>query len=113
MPFHSLSEQMIDIDLSASRELFKLRGVPRTFGNLLESAVLLPTETGEGLYAVKVRGSGELHLYRSFANLVGELNAQLDADLSLYRVSAQVRYNFEGTNFVTPRASFVFKSGDE
>lgn len=113
MPFHSLSPQMIDIDLSASLELFKLRGVPRSFTNLLESAVLLPTDTGEGLYAVKVRGSGELHLYRSFADLVNELNAQLDAGLKLYRVSAQVRYNFESNNFVTPRASFVFKSGDE
>ncbi len=113
MPFHSLSEQMIDIDLSASRELFRLRGVPHSAIDLMDSAILLPAESGEGLYAVKVRGSGELHLFRDFASLVTELNAQLDAGSTLYRASAQVSYNFENMNFVTPRASFVFKSNDQ
>ncbi len=110
MPFHSLSEQMIDVDISESREWLKLRGVPRPFSNPLQSAVLLPPESGDGLYSVKVRGSGELHLYRSFTDLVAELRAQLDSGAVLYRVNANVRYDNADTGFVTPRASFVFKA---
>ncbi|MEM7083951.1 MAG: DUF4382 domain-containing protein [Pseudomonadota bacterium] len=113
MPFHSLTEQMIDIDLSASREILTVRGVPRAVTNPLDSAILSPTENGQGIYAVKVRGSGELHLYREFSELVAELDAQLDAGAQLYRVTAHVRYTDDSNEWVTPRASFVFRAAGE
>lgn len=110
MPFHSLLPEQIDIDLSASREILRLRGVPRLLTNPLQSAVLYPPVSGEGLYAVKVRGSGELHVYRAFSELVAELDAQLDAGATLYRVSAQVRDSVDADGWETPRASFVFEA---
>ncbi|NND59598.1 MAG: hypothetical protein HKN49_04950, partial [Gammaproteobacteria bacterium] len=107
MPFHSLTADQIDIDLSAARELLKLRGVPLDISNPLESAILLPTESGSGIYAVKVRGSGELHIYREFAAMVDELDRQLDSGAVMHRITAHVRYNPDTDGFVTPRASFV------
>jgi hypothetical protein len=113
MPFHSLSEAMIDVDITESREVLKLHGVPRPFSNPLQSAVLLPTDTGGGLYSVRVRGSGELSLYRKFSDLVVELRAQLNAGATLYRINANVRYEDPDSGFVSPRASFVLKAAGE
>ena len=114
MPFFDLTTTQIDVDLSTARSFLKVRGVPRDITNPLQSAMLAAPADDSGLYAVHVRGSGELHLYRSFAELTNELDEQLDAGASLHRITAHVAYNPDSTEFTTRRASFVFRAaGDE
>jgi hypothetical protein len=62
------------------------------------------------LYAVAVRGAGEVHLYRDFARLTEELVKQLDAGNLMTRLNAHGRYNSADNELTTPRASFEFKT---
>jgi len=108
MPFEAVSRERIDLDLSEARSVLKIAGTPVGFGNPLEDLALVAPDSGRGAYAVRVRGAGELHLYRSFADLVSELNAQLDAGNVLHRIGAHGRYNSGTEELTTGRASFVF-----
>jgi hypothetical protein len=110
MPFETVTGERIDLDLSAARSLLKIKGVPVGFGNPLEDMALIAPASGSGAYAVKVRGAGEIHLYRSFADMVDELKAQLDAGNLLHRIGAHGRYNGGTEELTTGRASFVFGS---
>ncbi|NOX49321.1 MAG: hypothetical protein GXP16_02145, partial [Gammaproteobacteria bacterium] len=66
--------------------------------------------SGRGVYAVKVRGSDRLHLFRSFNDLVDELVAQLDGGNLLHRITVQGEYNVGDAELTTRRAGFVFSS---
>jgi hypothetical protein len=69
---------------------------------------LLPPGTVRGTYLVSVRGSGELHLYRDFTTLTGDLSGQLAAGKRLVQIEAIGRYNAGSLELTTPRASFEF-----
>jgi hypothetical protein len=112
-PFTSIVPERIDVDLSAARKALKLRGVPRAFIDELESIALLSPANGRGVYAVKVRGAGEVHLFRSFNDLVAELIEQLDAGRLLHRITAQGKYNVGLSELTTGRAGFVFRAIEE
>ncbi|TDJ40513.1 MAG: hypothetical protein E2O61_01190 [Gammaproteobacteria bacterium] len=109
MPFTNLSIDRIDLDLSEARVVLKLRGVSIDINTPIEAlALVAPGSDRRGIYAVKVRGTDEIHLYREFADLVGELNAQLDAGNLLHRIGAHGGYNSTTGELTTGRASFEF-----
>ncbi len=107
-PFIATSPTTIDVDISESREWLAIRGIPRAFTNPLEMLTIQATESGEGVYAVHVRGSGVVTGYRNFADLVDALNAELAAGNALARINARVGYTGSTDVLVSPRASFVF-----
>jgi hypothetical protein len=110
MPFLSTSETAIEVDISASREFLYVRGVPRPFVNPLDALSLLAPADGTGAYAIRVRGSGQVTLYRNFADLVDGLNAELDAGSALRRIHAAVAYNDESSALTMVRGGFVFEA---
>ena len=112
-PFSSIVPERIDVDLSEARLALQLRGVPQDYVDTLETVALLATDSDRGVYAVKVRGARELHLYRSFADLVDELVEQLDEGRLLHRITAQGRYNVGSSELTTGRAGFVFSAPDD
>ena len=94
MPFSTLSNDRIDLDLSEARVVLRLGGVPIDINNPIDSVALVaPGSDGLGTYAVTVRSSDEIHLYRSFADLVAALTAQLDSGNLLKRIGAHGGYN--------------------
>lgn len=113
VPFNSIDPAALQVDLSAARSQLKVRGVPRDFIDLMETVTLAAPAEGNGVYAVRVRGSGSVKLIRAFADLITELNAQLDAGNVLHRISAQGSYNTSQEALTTRRASFVFSSPTE
>ena len=109
MPFTNLSIDRIDLDLGEARVVLKLRGVSIDINTPIEAlALVAPGSDRRGIYAVKVRGTDEIHLYRAFADLVGELTAQLDAGNLLHRIGAHGGYNSTTGELTTGRASFEF-----
>jgi hypothetical protein len=112
-PFTTIAPDRVDFDLTEARKLLKLRGLPRDLIELLETVALVAPDTGRGVYAVKVRGVGEVHLYRSFADLVDELTGQLDEGRLLHRIGATGQYNTLTHELTTGRASFVFAEPQE
>ena len=113
LPFHSISESGIDVDLAAARAALKVRGVPLPLIDSLDDVMLQALPTGRGVFAVKVRGSGEIHVYRNFDDLVDELQRQLDAGALLHHLSAHGRYNDIDNAFTSVRAGFVFRAADD
>ena len=89
-PFIATSPTTIDVDISESEEWLRVRGIPRFITNPLEMLTIAATESGEGVYAVHVRGSGVVTAYRNFADLVDALNAELEAGNALQRITARV-----------------------
>ena len=120
MPIASLDDRSVVLDLADAR--YALRILGRTVaGNSaddpadegvpeLDTLTLVATESGRGVYAVRVRGEGEIHVYRSFSELSMELVQQLDAGRELRRTTAHGSYNNEGgvEELKTVRASFDF-----
>ncbi|MEO0366577.1 MAG: DUF4382 domain-containing protein [Pseudomonadota bacterium] len=110
MPFMNADASAINVDISESREFLRVRGVPRAFTNGFEMLTLTPTVNGNGAYAVRVRGSQSITLFRTFEDLVDELNAQLAAGAKLASIHAGVRYTGDTETLPATRASFVFVS---
>ncbi|MEQ9451795.1 MAG: DUF4382 domain-containing protein [Pseudomonadales bacterium] len=110
----SLTPARIDVALADARVALKLRGVPRDYLDALTTIALTAPSSGRGVYAVRVRGDQQLHLFRDFADLVDEIMAQLDGGNLLHRITAQGRYNAGQQELVTRRAGFVFvQPGEE
>ena len=107
-PLLAIEPARIDLDLSEARSLLELDGVPMDIVNRLEAIALLAPDTGTGAYAVRVRGAGEIHLYRQFSDLVDEIMQQLDSGNLLKRVAANGRYTIGVAELTTGRASFDF-----
>jgi hypothetical protein len=112
-PFTSIEPQRIDVDLTQARKLLKLRGVPRDAIEGLDAIALTAPDSGQGVYAVKIRGAGEMHVHRSFAGLVDELVEQLDSGRKLHRIGVTGRYNTLNHELTTGRASFVLTAPEE
>ncbi|MCZ6617555.1 MAG: hypothetical protein O7E57_05440, partial [Gammaproteobacteria bacterium] len=109
MPFSTLSSERIDLELSEARVVLQLQGVRIDINNPIDSlALVAPGSDRSGLYAVKVRGTDEIHLFRSFADLIDELTARLDAGNLLHRIGAHGGYNSTTGELTTGRASFEF-----
>ncbi|MEM7611869.1 MAG: DUF4382 domain-containing protein [Pseudomonadota bacterium] len=108
-PFISTSQSSIAVDVTDSRELLKVRGIPRLFTNPLDMLTLLATESGQGTYAVRVRGDQSIILYRNFADLVDALQAELESGNALQRINARVGYTGDTDELTSVRASFVFR----
>lgn len=109
-PFTQVAADRVDVDLSEARHVLKLLGVPHDHVDTLDTIGLIAPGDGRGLYAVAVRGTGEVHLYRDFARLSAELINQLDAGNLMTRIAAHGRYNGGNQELTTPRASFEFKT---
>ncbi|MCZ6711925.1 MAG: hypothetical protein O7B25_16285, partial [Gammaproteobacteria bacterium] len=110
MPFEAISSERVDLNLHAARAAIQIIGVPVALSNPLDHLALIAPASGAGAYAVGVRGSDEIQLYRTFADLVDELTAQLDAGNLLHRISAHGSYNDATEELTSGRASFVFGS---
>jgi hypothetical protein len=107
-PFTRVGSDGIDVDLSDARHVLALVGIPRGALDTGDRVDLLPPGTVRGTYLVSVRGSGELHLYRDFTTLTGDLSGQLAAGKRLVQIEAIGRYNAGSLELTTPRASFEF-----
>ncbi len=107
-PFAAIAPQRIDLSLVGARAVLKLTGVPLALTNPLETLALLAPPEGRGAYAVLVRGEDEAHVYREFADLVEEINEQLNSGNRLHRIGAHGRYNSDTHEMTAGRASFVF-----
>ncbi len=112
-PFISTSASEINVDITDSREFLRVRGVPRQFTNPLDMLTLNATPGGRGTYAVSVRGSGVVTVYRQFADLVEALNVELESGNALQRIHARVGYTGDTDALVTVRASFVFRMPED
>lgn len=112
-PFISTSAERINVDIDGSREFLKVRGVPRPFTNPLDMLTIAAPADNQGAYAVNVRGSGVVTLYRNFDELVVALNTQIADGALLQRIHARVGYTGDTDVLVSPRASFVFKASGE
>lgn len=75
-PFSSIGGSRIDVDLEEARQALLVRGVPRDFLDELISIALIAPQSGLGVYAIKLRGAGEMHIYRNFDDLVDALVEQ-------------------------------------
>ncbi|HNP37899.1 MAG TPA: DUF4382 domain-containing protein [Woeseiaceae bacterium] len=113
LPFHSISATQIDVDLSAAREVLAVHGVPLEFLTPLANILLTAPDIRRGIYAVKVRGSDEIHLFRDFADLADELTRQLNDGASLRHIAAHGRYNAGSNELTSIRAGFVFTKANE
>jgi hypothetical protein len=109
-PFSSIGGSRIDVDLSEARKALLVRGVPRDFLDELTSIALIAPQTGRGVYAIKVRGAGEMFIYRNFDDLVDALVAQLDQGRLLHRISSQGRYGVADAELTTRRSGFIFSA---
>lgn len=107
MPFLSIAPDRIDVDLSAARYLLTRWGF-NLFTEELDDVALVAPASGAGAYLVAVRGAGELHAYREFADLAAELERQLSAGRLLRRIAASGRYNASNGELAAPRAGFEF-----
>jgi hypothetical protein len=106
-PLLAIGPGSIELDLVAARSILKLRGVPHDELNPLRSLLLTAPPTGQGVYAVRVRGS-EIHLYRNFSDLVDEVINRLESGRLLKNVGAHGRYNEDSESLTTGRAGFDF-----
>ena len=111
-PLLILDSAGLALNLTEARSVLKLQGVPLGQTNPLENLLLTAPESRRGVYAVRVRGAGEIHLYRDFADLVDEVMAQLDAGRLLKHVGAHGRYNEQDQSLTTGRAGFDFIEPD-
>ena len=111
-PFVSTEPARVDVDITEARSTLKLRGVPRDVVDAASSVALVAPSSGMGVYAVNVRGNQEMRLYRSFADLVDALVAQLDAGNALYRITAQGHYASDTAELTMRRGGFVFAAPD-
>lgn len=107
-PFSRIDSRAVEIDLSDARKALSARGVPSAVIDDLDTVVLAASDNGRGVFAVAVRGAGEMLIYRAFSDLVDELVAQLDAGRLLHRISAKGGYNVGERTLATKRAGFVF-----
>ncbi len=107
-PTVSIDPASIVLDLAEARSELHLRGVPHGAGNPLETLALVAPDDGRGVYAVRVRGAGQIHLYRNFADFSDQVLDQLQAGNLLARVGAIGRYNADGNELTTGRATFLF-----
>ena len=112
-PFSAIGSARIDLDLSEARSALKVRGVPAELTNPLEALALLATDNGTGVYAVRVRGAGEINLYREFSTLVDELISQLDTGNLLKHVGVHGRYTVGSSELTAGRAGFEFVESQE
>jgi hypothetical protein len=108
MPFLSLSSDRLDLDLTEARALLYLAGVPLELTNPVDQLALLPTSDAFGLYAVRTRGSLEIDVFRSFADLVAALSDHLDAGEKLVRIDASGSYTSDEQLLTGRRMAFHF-----
>ena len=103
-PRHYPNKCLVDRPRSPTRrEAVQLKTNP------LENLALVAPDGGSGLYAVKIAGGGEIHLFRHFSDLVDELVRQLDDGMLLHRIGAHGSYNNNLEELTTGRASFEFR----
>jgi hypothetical protein len=106
MPFVTIAGARIDLYLTNARVTVTLDGVAL---DTPVTALALVAPNKPGMYAVKVRGADEIQVFRSFADLVDELTAQLDAGTLLRRITAHGGYNSATNELTIRRASFEFE----
>lgn len=107
-PTFNIDPGHIALDLADARTLLWLRGVPLDAVNPLAALTLTAPADGRGLYAVSVRRSGEIHLYRRFEDLASAVLEQLQTGHRLRRVDALGSYNAAPDELVSHRAALVF-----
>ena len=101
-PFATISSAGITLDLSDGSSELHLRGV-RRHGNDAAVASIVPSASGNGVFAIHVRGAGVLTMYRSFAAFTDALQAQLDGTRLMRRLSVTGHYTAEDHNLTAER----------
>lgn len=109
MSIQRIDELAVALGLDEARYVLKVLGRPVAgeSGSDLDTLTLVVPETGRGVYALRVRGEGQIRLFRSFSELTAELLLQSDAGNVLRRVTAHGRYN-GSEELETKRATFAF-----
>lgn len=102
-PFSTLAATGITVDLTGARAELHLRGI-RGADDAVPTS-LLPTSDGAGVFAIHVRGSGDVALYRTFAEFVDALRSTLNGSRAMVRLSAGGQYNAAGDTFTARRVS--------
>ena len=105
-PFISASATSIVLDLSSAETELHLGGIPRTIANSDAVKTLVPKEDGSGEFAVHVRGEEGVKLFRTFAETVDAVQAQLTAGKALLRLEAQGQYNRANAQLTVRRMAF-------
>ena len=107
-PFASASSSSsgIVLDLSAADTQLHLRGIARAIVNNDAVKTLVPTATGDGEFAVHVRGEEGVRLLRTFAAVVDAVQAQLGSGKKLLRLSAAGQYNRANAQLTVRRMAF-------
>ncbi|MEE9254397.1 MAG: hypothetical protein V3U43_05655 [Pseudomonadales bacterium] len=108
MPFSSLASDRMDLDLTDAREVLYLAGVALDLTNPVDEIALVPTADEFGLYAIRTRGSSEIDVFRSFADLVEAVSAHLDAGEQLVRIDASGSYTSDEQVLTGRRMAFLF-----
>ncbi len=91
-PFTTIGTAGITLDLSDGSSELHLRGV-RRHGTDAMVASIVPSASGNGVFALHVRGAGDLTLYRTFAAFTDALQLQLDGTRLMRRLSVTGHYN--------------------
>ena len=105
-PFISASATSIVLDLSSAETELHLGGIPRAIANSDAVKTLVPKEDGSGEFAVHVRGEEGVKLFRTFAETVDAVQAQLTAGKALLRLEAQGQYNRANAQLTVHRMAF-------
>jgi len=107
-----ISDMNVALDLSAARSALKLIGWRFPGVTDLDAMNLLAPASGEGVYALRIRGTDVIHVFRSFADMSTALLEELQAGSQLRRVAAHGRYN-AAQELTTPRAAFELVAADQ
>lgn len=102
----SITTESITLDLTNARSVLRIRGVPLAGANPLESMTLAAPEDDRGVYALQLRGSERIRVFRSFAEFAGEIMAGLDTGNTVHVAGAHGRYNAGTEELVTTSAAF-------
>jgi hypothetical protein len=102
-----IDDLAVALSLDTARYVLKVfgRSVAFAAGSELEMLTLTAPESASGVYALRVRGEGQIRLFRSFSELTAELLRQSEAGNVLRRVTAHGRYNGDD-ELETKRATF-------
>ena len=105
LPFSNITPDRIDLDLSVARIILELPGHRKISP---EQLALVPALKQGALYAISIRGSDRVSLYRDFSDLVEALVGHLDSGDILHHVNAKGGYNSSSEVLNAWRIRFVF-----
>ena len=101
-PFTAASANALNLDLTGAHSELHLADVQQTDeGSGVTSIV--PKSDGTGTFAIAIKGTGGVTLYKTFAEFVDALNTQINGTRRVLRLSASGQYNAVDSALVAQR----------